>query len=174
MHDDATGRFTSGGDSGFNKPGDKGSSGDKIYVVVKPVDDIKAERKKTLQWYKDNLQGKTVTHEKLGEIYFNSKAGYHSINKSGSEKLALVKYLPQLIENGTCRPRPRPRGLCCPATNWQEQDSGGVLPPGHGRESGSYAGGDVCRNKAGVHNDSDAERAVDRVNAVNAPVWKFE
>lgn len=102
LHDEGNGQFTSGGGSGFNKPGDDVSSGDgKIHVIVKPVADIKAERKKTLQWYKDNLQGKTVTHEKLGEIYFNSKAGYHSINKSGSEKLALVKHLPQLIQQGT-------------------------------------------------------------------------
>ena len=100
MHDDGNGRFVAKGDTGFNQPGGDGSSGTRIRVIVKPVDDIKAERKKTLEWYRTNLQGTTVEHPDLGEIYFNGKAGSHAINKSGSEKLALVKYLPQLIKSG--------------------------------------------------------------------------
>lgn len=100
LHDDGNGRFVSKGDTGFNQPDGDGSSGTKIRVIVKPVDDIKAERKKTLEWYRANLQGTTVEHPDLGEIYFNGRAGSHAINKSGSEKLALVKYLPQLIKSG--------------------------------------------------------------------------
>lgn len=100
LHDDGNGRFVSKGDTGFNQPDGGDSSGTKIRVIVKPVDDIKAERKKTLEWYRANLQGTTVEHPDLGEIYFNGRAGSHAINKSGSEKLALVKYLPQLIKNG--------------------------------------------------------------------------
>lgn len=100
MHDDGNGRFVAKGDTGFKQPDGDGSSGTKIRVIVKPVDDIKVERKKTLEWYRANLQGTTVEHPDLGEIYFNGRAGSHAINKSGSEKLALVKYLPQLIKSG--------------------------------------------------------------------------
>lgn len=100
MHDDGNGRLVAKGDTGFKQPDGDGSSGTKIRVIVKPVDDIKVERKKTLEWYRANLQGTTVEHPDLGEIYFNGRAGSHAINKSGSEKLALVKYLPQLIKSG--------------------------------------------------------------------------
>lgn len=71
-----------------------------LHVVVKPVADIKAYRKETLKWYKDNLQGKTVQHPELGDILLSNRGGHHILQKSGPEKLALTRILPEMIKSG--------------------------------------------------------------------------
>lgn len=71
-----------------------------LRIVVKPVTDIKGYRKTTLKWYKENLQGKSVNHPKLGNILFSLRGGKHVLQVSATNKLALVRYLPQLIRNG--------------------------------------------------------------------------
>ena len=100
LHDEGNGQFTSGGDSGFNKPGDNGSSGDKIHVVIKPIADIKAERKKMFRWYQENLQGKTVEHPDLGTITFSRKGGTHTMHNAAEKKIALIPHLREIITSG--------------------------------------------------------------------------
>ncbi len=86
---DKDGRFGAGG-------------GSTIKITTKPIADIKFERKKAMQWYKNNLQGKTITHPALGNIKFTRRGGEHSLHNCAEKKLALIPHLPQLIENGKC------------------------------------------------------------------------
>lgn len=104
MHDDATGQFTSGGDSGFNKPGDKGSSG-KISVRGNELAGFgttgDALRTAAVDYYKKNLAGTTVKHHELGDVLF-SQSGYKKpVSFSADErKLRLFPFLPEIIKTG--------------------------------------------------------------------------
>ena len=104
MHDDATGRFTSGGDSGFNKPGDKGSSG-KITVRGNELGGFNMTeeelRASAAQYYKNNLAGQTVERKDIGTIRF-SDGGFEKPKSSSADtrKLKVIPYLPDIIKNG--------------------------------------------------------------------------
>jgi hypothetical protein len=89
------------GDTGFNRPDGDGSSGAKIRVVVKPVSDITNARKEMFTWYRNNLQGKTVVHPKLGEIKFSRKGGTHSMHGASEEKIVLIPHIKEIISTGT-------------------------------------------------------------------------
>ncbi|MBQ2016952.1 MAG: DUF1073 domain-containing protein [Alphaproteobacteria bacterium] len=101
MHDDGNGQFVSKSDTGFNQPDGDGSSGAKIRVVVKPVSDITNARKEMFTWYRNNLQGKTVVHPKLGEIKFSRKGGTHSMHGASEEKIVLIPHIKEIISTGT-------------------------------------------------------------------------
>ncbi|WP_428066307.1 hypothetical protein [Candidatus Proelusimicrobium volucris] len=63
--------------------------------------DIKDFRAKAIDWYKANLQGKTVKHPQLGEILFSRKGRDEYEAFSGNpDKLKMVVALYSIIETG--------------------------------------------------------------------------
>ena len=63
--------------------------------------DAKELRQKAVDYYKANLQGKTVKHPKLGEILF-SRPGMNKFINSGADevKIKMITALPTIIEKG--------------------------------------------------------------------------
>lgn len=104
LHDEGNGQFTSGGGSGFNKPGDKGSSG-KISVRGNELAGFgttgDALRTAAIDYYKKNLAGTAVKHHELGDVMF-SQSGYKKpVSFSADErKLRLFPFLPEIIKTG--------------------------------------------------------------------------
>lgn len=93
---DADGKFTEGGGKSASSAQPTAS----LRITVKPIADIKAYRKKTFNWYRTHLQGKTITHPDLGVILFSRRGGNHILTNSAEEKLALTYHLEYLIKNG--------------------------------------------------------------------------
>lgn len=78
---------------------------------VSKKDEMKALRKKALEWYRENLQtldaegnqkNPPAVHPVLGEVRFSRRGGVEStfIRRNDKEKLYLVPYLRELIESG--------------------------------------------------------------------------
>ncbi|MDR0675814.1 MAG: DUF2213 domain-containing protein [Elusimicrobiota bacterium] len=93
---DKDGKFASG--EGSNKDDKK-----VIQITGKELGeykDIKELREKAIEYYKDNLAGKKVKNETLGEINFSEKGFKKPISFSADEKkLLLFPYLQEIIIN---------------------------------------------------------------------------
>ena len=63
--------------------------------------DIKELRHKAVEYYKNNLAGKSVEHKELGKVIFTTSGYKKPISFSADErKLKLFPYLPDIIKNG--------------------------------------------------------------------------
>lgn len=106
LHDEGNGQFTSGGDSGFNKPGDDVSSGESMSIKChvdldgKQICSLadsgmshKAYRKHARKWYEDNYAGKTETNPVLGEVKFHM-SGWKETESINLVNIDNLKFLP--------------------------------------------------------------------------------
>lgn len=72
--------------------------------------DIKELRQKAVDYYKANLQGKTETHPKLGEVIFSGKGLRKFISSSADEnKLKMVCAIRGIIKNGKYEGEEKPQ-----------------------------------------------------------------
>ena len=94
---DEGGRFTDG---------NKGSSSDKTLEIkgneLGEYKDIKELRKKAIDYYKENFQGKPVYREGIGNINFSNKGIKETISHSGNneDKLKCIVAIKDIILNG--------------------------------------------------------------------------
>lgn len=109
-HSPENGQFAPKGQGG---EGNKQESGEKkdATTSAKPVTitgnelgeykDIKELRQKAVDYYKANLQGKTVKHPELGDVLFSGKGLKKFINAGADEnKIKLIASVAGIIENG--------------------------------------------------------------------------
>lgn len=106
-HSPENGRFVSGGGTGgkTEKKETQGQTrGEPVHLTgeeLGPYKDIKELRQKAVDYYKNNLQGKTVKHPQLGEVLFSGKGLKKFINSGADErKIKMVSALPEMIKTG--------------------------------------------------------------------------
>ena len=105
-HSSKNGQFISGGGTGKkNETGSqKGASSAPIEITGNELGDykdIKELRQKAVDYYKNNLQGKTVKHPELGEVLFSRKGRNKYEAFSGNPgKLKMVVALSDIVSKG--------------------------------------------------------------------------
>lgn len=105
-HSPENGRFVSGGGTGKKTEtgAEQGASSEPVEITGNELGDykdIKELRQKAVDYYKSNLQGKTVKHPELGEVLFSRKGRNKYEAFSGNPgKLKMVIALSDIVSKG--------------------------------------------------------------------------
>lgn len=113
-HSSKNGQFISGRGTGKkNETGSqKGASSAPIEITGNELGDykdIKELRQKAVDYYKNNLQGKTVKHPELGEVLFSGKGLRKFISSSANEeKIKMLPSVSSIIKQGEYQSEEKP------------------------------------------------------------------